>query len=201
MNNPETIFRELVCQYSEQLYWHIRGFVDSHEDADDLLHRLLLIEREVDLLMDFRLHLIWTDGDGKNHDIDKMDDRYIKNCRNVINNAKLSVSTSNKAVKEDETKEPLNPWWMKYEADNYLKSLEAELEIRRRVFAGEYPKFYIEEKCKNCEKQYLCNRDLIEKCCDWQPMLMSINEYFDEYIDQEVALRAGFICNDKFFKR
>ena len=42
MNSPETIFRELVCQYSEQLYGHIRGFVDSHEDADDLLQETFL---------------------------------------------------------------------------------------------------------------------------------------------------------------
>lgn len=42
MNSPESIFRELVCQYSEQLYWHIRGFVDSHEDADDLLQETFL---------------------------------------------------------------------------------------------------------------------------------------------------------------
>ena len=30
-------FNSLVEQYSEQLYWHIRGIVGSHEDADDLL--------------------------------------------------------------------------------------------------------------------------------------------------------------------
>ena len=42
MNKQETIFRDLVSQYSEQLYWHIRGFVDSHEDADDLLQEIFL---------------------------------------------------------------------------------------------------------------------------------------------------------------
>ena len=42
MKDLETIFRELVCQYSEQLYWHIRGFVDSHEDADDLVQETFL---------------------------------------------------------------------------------------------------------------------------------------------------------------
>lgn len=33
----EKDFNSLVEQYSEQLYWHIRGIVGSHEDADDLL--------------------------------------------------------------------------------------------------------------------------------------------------------------------
>ena len=30
-------FNEIVREYSEQLYWHIRGIVNSHEDADDIL--------------------------------------------------------------------------------------------------------------------------------------------------------------------
>lgn len=42
MQDLENIFRELVCQYSEHLYWHIRGFVDSHEDADDLVQETFL---------------------------------------------------------------------------------------------------------------------------------------------------------------
>lgn len=42
MQPAESIFRELVEKYSEQLYWHIRGFVDSHEDADDLVQETFL---------------------------------------------------------------------------------------------------------------------------------------------------------------
>lgn len=33
----EQEFRDIVEQYSEQLYWHIRGMVNSHDDTDDIL--------------------------------------------------------------------------------------------------------------------------------------------------------------------
>ncbi len=37
MTGQEEIFNGLVRDYSERLYWHIRGIVGSHEDADDLV--------------------------------------------------------------------------------------------------------------------------------------------------------------------
>ena len=37
MADREEAFTSLVHKYSEQLYWHIRGIVLSHEDADDIL--------------------------------------------------------------------------------------------------------------------------------------------------------------------
>jgi len=33
----ELQFNELVQKYSEQLYWHVRNIVGSHEDADDIV--------------------------------------------------------------------------------------------------------------------------------------------------------------------
>jgi len=33
----ERAFGELMASYSERLYWHLRRFTNSHEDADDLL--------------------------------------------------------------------------------------------------------------------------------------------------------------------
>jgi len=33
----EKAFGELVASYSERLYWHLRRFTNSHDDADDLL--------------------------------------------------------------------------------------------------------------------------------------------------------------------
>lgn len=33
----EQEFRDIVEQYSEQLYWHIRSMVNSHDDTDDIL--------------------------------------------------------------------------------------------------------------------------------------------------------------------
>lgn len=40
LQNPESrnaAFRELLAQYQERLYWHIRNMVKNHEDADDVL--------------------------------------------------------------------------------------------------------------------------------------------------------------------
>ena len=36
------IFRKLVAEYSERLYWHVRTMVGSHEDADDLMQEIFI---------------------------------------------------------------------------------------------------------------------------------------------------------------
>ena len=38
----ETAFNAIVKNYSERLYWHVRGFVCSHEDTDDLLQEIFV---------------------------------------------------------------------------------------------------------------------------------------------------------------
>ncbi|MEJ2162019.1 MAG: RNA polymerase sigma factor [Robiginitalea sp.] len=38
----EAAFRELVMQYQERLYWHIRHIVLNHEDADDVLQETFI---------------------------------------------------------------------------------------------------------------------------------------------------------------
>lgn len=38
----ERAFNEIVNNYSERLYWHVRHFVLSHEDADDLLQEIFV---------------------------------------------------------------------------------------------------------------------------------------------------------------
>ena len=38
----EEAFNEIVRSYSERLYWHVRGFVCSHEDTDDLLQEIFI---------------------------------------------------------------------------------------------------------------------------------------------------------------
>ena len=38
----EQEFRDLVSQYSEPLYWHIRHLVNSHDDADDLVQETFI---------------------------------------------------------------------------------------------------------------------------------------------------------------
>ena len=42
MQELEKYFNELVQKYSEQLYWHVRTLVGSHEDADDLLQEIFM---------------------------------------------------------------------------------------------------------------------------------------------------------------
>ena len=42
MNEQEKVFDEIVKTYSERLYWHVRRFVLSHEDTDDLLQDIFL---------------------------------------------------------------------------------------------------------------------------------------------------------------
>ena len=38
----ERAFKEIVDSYSERLYWHVRRFVCSHEDTDDLLQDIFM---------------------------------------------------------------------------------------------------------------------------------------------------------------
>mgnify|MGYP002624890207 CR=1 FL=1 len=42
MQEPESIFNELVKKYSEPLYWHVRTIVGSHDDADDLMQEIYI---------------------------------------------------------------------------------------------------------------------------------------------------------------
>ena len=42
MQAKEQFFNDLVKQYSERLYWHVRSMVGSHEDADDLLQEIFI---------------------------------------------------------------------------------------------------------------------------------------------------------------
>lgn len=38
----EEAFNEIVRSYSERLYWHVRRFVCTHEDTDDLLQEIFI---------------------------------------------------------------------------------------------------------------------------------------------------------------
>ena len=40
--SKESAFRELVTQYKERLYWHIRKIVIRHEDTDDVLQNTFI---------------------------------------------------------------------------------------------------------------------------------------------------------------
>jgi len=42
LEHKEQAFRELVTQYKERLYWHIRNIVKSHPDADDVLQNTFI---------------------------------------------------------------------------------------------------------------------------------------------------------------
>ncbi len=41
-SNVDNAFKELVSQYKERLYWHIRNIVKSHDDADDVLQNTFI---------------------------------------------------------------------------------------------------------------------------------------------------------------
>lgn len=41
-STQEQAFRELMSQYKERLYWHIRKIVISHDDADDVLQNTFI---------------------------------------------------------------------------------------------------------------------------------------------------------------
>ena len=42
MDDAGRLFNEIVKEYSERVYWHVRRFVNSHEDADDLVQDIFL---------------------------------------------------------------------------------------------------------------------------------------------------------------
>ncbi|MDC3388260.1 RNA polymerase sigma factor [Flavobacteriaceae bacterium] len=45
LKNPNTLnsaFKELINQYKERLYWHVRKIVINHEDTDDVLQNIFI---------------------------------------------------------------------------------------------------------------------------------------------------------------
>ena len=42
MESLEQVFNNIVREYSERLYWHVRRMVGSHEDTDDLLQEIFI---------------------------------------------------------------------------------------------------------------------------------------------------------------
>ena len=42
MDTAERLFTEIVKDFSERVYWHVRRFVNNHEDADDLVQEIFL---------------------------------------------------------------------------------------------------------------------------------------------------------------
>lgn len=42
MENLEQVFNDIVKQYSERIWWHVRRFVNTHEDTDDLVQEIYL---------------------------------------------------------------------------------------------------------------------------------------------------------------
>jgi len=41
-STKEQAFKELLSEYKERLYWHIRNIVKSHDDADDVLQNTFI---------------------------------------------------------------------------------------------------------------------------------------------------------------
>lgn len=41
-NSVDMAFRQLVSEYKERLYWHVRNMVKDHQDADDVLQNTFI---------------------------------------------------------------------------------------------------------------------------------------------------------------
>lgn len=41
-HSAHTAFRQLVSEYKERLYWHVRNMVKDHQDADDVLQNTFI---------------------------------------------------------------------------------------------------------------------------------------------------------------
>jgi len=42
MHDGERFFNDIVKEYGQRLYWHVRTMVGSHEDADDLIQEIYI---------------------------------------------------------------------------------------------------------------------------------------------------------------
>lgn len=48
-SSSQEAFRELISEYKERLYWHIRNIVKNHDDSDDVLQNTFLkVYRNID---------------------------------------------------------------------------------------------------------------------------------------------------------
>lgn len=59
-DNPEVLFRRLLSDYQQALYWHIRHIVGNHEDAEDTLQETFVrVWRNISQLRDATSEKAW----------------------------------------------------------------------------------------------------------------------------------------------
>lgn len=59
-SDEETVFRRLVREYQEPLYWHIRTLVGGHEDAEDTLQEAFIrVHRNLSQLREEKSERAW----------------------------------------------------------------------------------------------------------------------------------------------
>lgn len=129
MDEKEKIFNGIVEEYSERLYWHVRRFVHSHEDTDDLLQEIFI--KIWKALPSFRGEselFTWVYRIATNEAINFLRRRKV---RAVLNFTSLA--------KELERKIDEDPWFNGTEAEAALdKAVAALPEKQRAVFIMRY---------------------------------------------------------------
>lgn len=129
MDEKEKIFNGIVEEYSERLYWHVRRFVHSHEDTDDLLQEIFIkIWKALPSFRGDSELFTWVYRIATNEAINFLRRRKV---RAVLNFTSLA--------KELERKIDEDPWFNGTEAEAALdKAVAALPEKQRAVFIMRY---------------------------------------------------------------
>lgn len=77
-SDEETVFRRLVREYQEPLYWHIRTLVGGHEDAEDTLQETFMrAHRNLSQLRDEKSERAWLYRIATNEALRHLDQRRV----------------------------------------------------------------------------------------------------------------------------
>lgn len=119
----ERAFGGIVDCYSERLYWHVRRFVGSHEDADDLLQEIFI--KVWAALPSFRAEsrlFTWLWRIATNESL------------NFIRRSKLRAALNFKSLSSDEERKiDEDPYFNGTEAERLLMKEVAKLPTKQRM--------------------------------------------------------------------
>lgn len=60
LSHNELLFRRILKQYQQPLYWHVRHIVGTHEDAEDVMQESFIrAYRHIDKLRDYSSEKAW----------------------------------------------------------------------------------------------------------------------------------------------
>lgn len=110
----EAAFRELVVQYQQRLYWHIRRIVLNHQDADDVLQETFI--------------KVFRNIDGF-----KGESRLYSWMYRIATNESLSFLRRNSHLQDQSTGDIQDYLVQSLAADPYFDGDQAELELQRAL--------------------------------------------------------------------